>query len=704
MHLRQDILTLLIALTPTLGARAQYNVDRLLTGGRIALHYEDYVLSIQYFNQAINQKPYLWEPWQLRSIAKYYLDDWHGAYADASKAIELNPYVTELYDLRGITAIKQNLYDQAIKDYTKAIQQQPANWNYWYNRAVCYLEKASYDTASVQLDTIMAKWPKKAEPLLMKAEICLHQKDTTAAETWVNSSIKLDKYNTEAWRMSGMLALRRNDWQTADTALSKALHLRPKDTGCYINRALARLRLNNLRGAMDDYNSALEFDPNNFLAHYNRGLLRQNLGDDNRAIDDFNFVLKLEPSNVMALFNRATLLDRTGDLRGAIRDYTKVIDIFPNFWTGLQFRAACYRKLGLTAKAEMDEFRIMKAQMDKHQGVQRRWGKAKLNAMRSLSDIDPEKYDQLVVEDNVTEGHQYESAYRGKVQNQRTNTQLLPYLAIIVQHNAARQMTAIPYDSQTGETISLLSALQPIKGSSFALSIGHVGNGTGIELLTFVDIITEKIDTEQDNLETLAQLYLLRAVFNASAQDYKSAVHDLDQHLKYAKPSATALWMRAVCTAMLADYERTAAAKPSAAATATTATSAITAASSASAASAATVPSLQQLTDRQLQAASITADFKRAVQQAPDNAIILYSYATYLARQGNSAEAVDLYNKLLQHTPSMAQAYFNRALLLLPTNQAAAEADLSKAGELGLYNAYSILKQTVKGKKNNKNK
>ncbi len=675
---RQNILTLLIAaLTPCIGVRAQYNVDRLITGGRIALHYEDYVLSIQYFNQAINQKPYLWEPWQLRSIAKYYLDDWHGAYADASKAIELNPYVTELYDLRGITAIKQNLYDQAIKDYSKAIQQQPTNWNYWYNRAVCYLEKASYDTASVQLDTIMAKWPKKAEPLLMKAEICLHQKDTTAAETWVNNSIQLDKYNMQAWRMSGMLALRRSDWQAADSALSKALHLHPKETGCYINRALARLRLNNLRGAMDDYNSALEFDPNNFLAHYNRGLLRQNLGDDNRAIEDFNFVLRLEPSNVMALFNRATLLDRTGDLRGAIRDYTKVINIFPNFWTGLQFRAACYRKLGMTAKAEMDEFRIMKAQMDKHQGVQRRWGKAKLNAMRSLGDIDPEKYDQLVVDEDVTEEHKYESAYRGKVQNQRTDAQLLPYLTVIVQHNAARQMTAVPYDAQTGETVSALSALQPIKGSRFALLVGNVGNGAGIELLSLVDIITDKISTEHTTPDALAQLYLLRAVCYASAQDYKSAVSDLDQHLKHTPHDATALWMRAVCTAMLADYEQR---------TTTTGAATLT------------------LTDRQLKAASIAADFKQALQQSPDNALILYSYATYLAKQGNTEEAVRLYTQLLQHNPTMAQAYFNRAILQLPTNKAAAEADLSKAGELGIYNAYSILKQTDKGKKTNKTK
>ena len=39
---------------------AQYRVDRLITAGRSALFYEDYVLSIKYFNLAIGAKPYLY--------------------------------------------------------------------------------------------------------------------------------------------------------------------------------------------------------------------------------------------------------------------------------------------------------------------------------------------------------------------------------------------------------------------------------------------------------------------------------------------------------------------------------------------------------------------------------------------------------------------------------------------------------------------
>ena len=52
------ILTVLL-LFPTLVC-AQINTDRVMTIARNALYFEDYVLSIQYFNQVINAKPYLY--------------------------------------------------------------------------------------------------------------------------------------------------------------------------------------------------------------------------------------------------------------------------------------------------------------------------------------------------------------------------------------------------------------------------------------------------------------------------------------------------------------------------------------------------------------------------------------------------------------------------------------------------------------------
>ena len=54
---------------------AQLNTDRVLAIGRNALYFEDYALSIQYFNQVIKVKPYLTEPYFYRAIAKIQLED-----------------------------------------------------------------------------------------------------------------------------------------------------------------------------------------------------------------------------------------------------------------------------------------------------------------------------------------------------------------------------------------------------------------------------------------------------------------------------------------------------------------------------------------------------------------------------------------------------------------------------------------------------
>ena len=52
------------------------------------------------------------------------------------------------------------------------------------------------------------------------------------------------------------------------------------------------------------------------------------------------------------------------------------------------------------------------------------------------------------------------------------------------------------------------------------------------------------------------------------------------------------------------------------------------------------------------------------------------------------------YNEAIRRDPEFAEAYFNRGLAWLAQGDAnRGIADLSKAGELGIYNAYSIIKR-----------
>lgn len=637
-------------------ASAQYNVDRLIVSGRVAVYYEDYILGIQYFNQAIALKPYLYEPWQMRAVAKFHLDDYRGAEADASEAINLNPYITQLYDLRGISRIRLENYDGAIADYTKALSMDPTNQNFWYNRAACRVETKDYERAHLELDTIITRWSKYAQPYLLKAEVYLLQKDTLNGSEWLGKALEVDSYNAEAWRVRAAICLARSEWKNADEYYSKAIHLKPKKAVNYVNRAVARQRLNNLRGAMSDYDLALEFEPNNFLAHYNRGLLRKQVGADNKAIEDFDYVLALEPDNAMALFNRAVLLDQTGDLRAAIRDYTKVINMFPNFWTGLQHRASCYRRLGMTAKAELDEFRILKAQNDKNLGIQPRWSKNKLAAMRKKSEIDLNKYDQIVVDDENNVDHEYKTEYRGKVQNRRVESQYQPYICLSLFGYSNAMANYHPF---VAEVDVVNKQLKGIRLTVSTLST-QLANDQIKRQFVVVDSLSEILSATTHHPSP--DIYLARSVAYCIGQNYGDAMKDADTYLKQNPNSALGWWQRAVCNARQADYENDA-----------------------------------NVQTAQLRLKAVNADFEKAESLDSDNAYILYCHATYLAHRQDYDKAIEYFTRAIKLDERLAEAYFNRGMVYFyKGDKVAGNADLSKAGELGLYSAYSIIKANSK--------
>ena len=644
---------LLLALP--LAARAQFNTDRLLTIGRSALYYEDYVLSIQYFNQAINAKPYLYEPWFYRGVAKYYLDDYAGAEADCSEAISRNPYVVDVYELRGLTRIMQKEYTQAIDDYSRALRYNPENRTYWNNRVLCRIELKQFGEALADIDTMLTRWSDNATCHAMRADVYLQQKDTARAEASLLRSTEIDPYSTQAWAGLAIINLSRAKWRDAEANLDKAIHLQPKQAGYYINRAMARFNQNNLRGAMADYDTAIDLDPNNFLGHYNRGLLRAQVGDDNRAITDFNFVLNLEPDNIMALYNRALLLDKTGDLRAAIRDYSKVIAQFPNFWAGLHARAACYRRLGMAKQAEADEFRIYKARLYKSlYGTQPRLNRKQ---MRKRSDLDLSKYNQLVVADEQTAERKYESDYRGRVQNHKADTTLLPMFELSFEPRVSEVRSYVAYDRAT-------EAYNQGRGNARRL-YANCGTATLSEAqskayFSLVDSLSAAID--RAGAKGAARLVFERAIAQSATQNFDGARDDLSACIKADSTSALAYWQRAVCQQKLCAFNASLGA------------------------------------DVSMQSATVLADLCRAIDLSQQSAYLRYNRANVHAAQGDYAHAIDDYTAAIRLDPNLAEAYYNRGLVRLLSGDAkAGKADLSKAGELGLYTAYSVIKHYSKG-------
>jgi tetratricopeptide (TPR) repeat protein len=662
--MKSRIIYLVLAVLSPLTGWTQINTERVMAIGRNALYFEDYVLSIQYFNQVINAKPYLAEPYFFRGLAKFNLDDFPGAEKDCTESLERNPFVVNVYQVRGLSRIQQDKLEDAVKDYEKALEYDPENITLWHNLALCRIRQKQYQEAKEDLDRLIAVSPRYTKAYLMRGEVGLHQKDTLMAEKDFGRAIEIDRYDPDTWTSHAMLQLMRGKYKEAEEDLGKAIHLSFRNAGLYINRALARYHQNNLRGAMDDYDLALDMDPNNFIGHYNRGLLRAQVGDDNRAIEDFNFVIEMEPDNMMAIFNRGLLLDQTGDLRGAIKDYTTVLEEYPNFLIGYQYRSEARKKLGDRRGAEADELVVLKAQLDIQNGTkpQQTGNKEKT---RKKSDKNVNNYRKIVVADNDGTESKYKNDYRGRVQDR--NVKIAPQPMFV--------LTYYEKKNDVGRQLHYYKYIEELNGRKLypgnILITNEEAPLTEEQVKKHFASIDEQTSAIVEHPEDVNKRFA-RAVDFYLVQDLENALKDLDEAIACEPNFFLAYFNRAMTKYKQLEYLRmeTNYAKTDS-------------------------KPVVKISDYEM----IMSDLEKVIELVPDFSYAHYNKGNILAMQKDYRAAIVSYDRALELNPNLAAAYYNRGLMhvYLGNNRQGVH-DLSKAGELGLYSAYNIIKRFTERK------
>lgn len=657
---------------------AQINTDRVMTIARNALFFEDYVLSIQYLNQVISAKPYLYEPYFFRGIAKINLEDFQGAEEDCTKAINRNPFVSGCYQVRGYARIRQQDIDGAIEDYSRAIEFDPENSVLWNNLALCRMEKKDYEGAKKDIDKLIALAPRESNAYLMRADVSIRQKDTLRAEQDIEKAIEVDAYNSTVWSARGALRLQQERYEDAESDLNQAIHLAAKNADNYINRALARYHQNNLRGAMDDYDLALQIDPNNFIGHYNRGLLRAYVGDDNRAIEDFNFVLTQNPEDMMATFNRGLLLDKTGDLHGAIKDYSTVIDQYPNFMTGYYYRAAARRKIGDNRGAEDDELVLLRNQLNRYnnQGKQKQ-ETSDDSKTRKKSDKNMENYGKIVVADSSEDTPRYQNEYRGRVQDKNVYIEYQPMYVLTYYEKENGMRRTIHYYKYIDELNHDLLFIKPL------LITNHEAPLTRQQVDEhFKWIDDHTVESAKDD-KIMAKLRFLRGLDFYLVQDFENAIDDYTAAIVADDTFMPAYFDRAMARYKQLEYQKAESHMDNENNQPQTLGMPVTSSSSAM-----TIP--VKNSDYEL----VKNDLNQVIKLAPDFAYAYYNRANLFAMVGDYHAAIVDYNKVLELDSNFADAYYNRGLTYIYIgNNKQGIADLSKAGELGIFSAYNVIKR-----------
>lgn len=677
----RHIIILILVLAGISGsASAQLNTDRITAIGRNALYFEDYVLSIQYFNQVIKLKPYLAEPYLLRAIAKIQLQDYTGALKDCDSSIELNPFQPGAFYTRGYVRRQLNMYGEAENDFTEALIFAPENKTYLMLRADVRAAQEHFDDAMADMEHLLAKEPQNPTLLFEKGVICLNNKDTACAVEALTATTKYDSQNAGSWSALGVVKLQQGDEDEALEALNKAIDLGSKWAGDYINRGVLNYRRHNYRGAIADYDQAVALAPEDAQCRYNRGMMRAELWDWNRALDDLDKAIELAPEETEMRYQRGMTLMQLGQWKRAAADFDTLRAAYPYFLPA--YYLAAQAKTALGDKKAAYSLRKAAYELEQHKDSLQQTASMQRDSMPDTSmqtaKAQPRKKDRrkefsALTAQNGTEAPEedadYNSQTRGSIQKRYADVVNEPN--IIVSYYAQKQeLRRTNYQPLLTEAYNKERHLpSPVKLTPSETSLTADMVSTHFENISK---LSQRLDVRQD-----ADLYFARAMEFALVQDYVSAIDDCTKALTWLQKqggskglneSVLYTFCRANWRYKQIEYQRASGEFQSEYQGKTAAKQA------------------------EMDFEIMLRDYDYVIQREPDFAFAYYNKANMLCAQKNFAAAIAHYDRAIERDQDFAEAYFNRGLTYIYTDETEKGiADLSKAGELGIYQAYNLI-------------
>ena len=675
MTIRRLLIIFSVLLGIAFGCGAQVNTEQVLRIGQNALYFEDYMLSIQYFNQAIAAKPYLAQPYFLRSVAKVNLEDYVGAEADATKAIELNPYLTDAYEVRGVARQNRGKLHGAIEDYEKALELLPRNRQLLFNKALAQTDADDYEGARRSFAELLRFYPKFSNGYVGRARMSLEAKDTVQATADINKALELDSRSANAYIMRADIAINSHaDYEKALDDIDHAIKLMPNSAGLYINRAFLRYNLDSYNGAMADYDYALTLDPLNKTALFNRALLLAEVSANDLALEDFNRVLDLDPNDYRALYNRAVIHKAKGNYEEAIEDINKVAERFPDFPDAIYFRGSVYQEMGRLVQAENDYKKGKRmAQALRPQDATTEDEQTQQTQQTADDDIPQElaakRFQSLLtVDDNAEIHREYNNAaIQGRAQDRSVGIEIEPMMLLSFYTSPTELRPATIYIREVED----LNATRMLR---FLLNVTNVvptiDERTAGKHFQSIDYYNSYLSTHQGRPID----YIGRALDFITVRDYINAERDADRAAELAPDLALAYLIRAQARYGRYLLERDGIGSDN---------------------------SDSQSHDATLRAAqgraaldAVREDLDKVIELSPDMAVAWFNKGNILFAMGEPAGAISAYSEAIRIKSDFGEAYFNRGYMKLQQGmQADGVADLSKAGELGMIPAYNLIKR-----------
>ena len=657
--LKNTLLSILLAVLPMI-AEAQYDKDVFFFRGRRALADGKYAQAIENFN--VLSRIDSTDHWTFfyRGIAKYNLGDIRGAQKDFNNSVRLNPVFTSGYHYKAITESRAGDYDKALEDLQRAIDLRPGYEGLYFSRGVTYFLAQQFDKAVSDFDRYIRKEPKDPSAYLNRGASKLFLKDTLSALEDYNKAISLDRFEPEGFIRRGRLYAARKQYPEAIADMNMAIGLDTANTFAYFNRAIMYYEQSDYNAAMSDLNRVLADEPGNALTLYNRSLINAQIGNLEEALQDMDRVIGINPGNVLAYFNRASVFVQMERWRDALEDYDKAIELYPDFAKAYLNRSYVENMLGMKAESKQDyetarrkvsEYRAKNAESEgSFADTTRKYSSLlALDAEFAKKDFDNEMLQHRDIDVKLRPLYRFvladskdnvNYALRFRYDNALIDRMLadspLPLaitssdtLKLKSPDRTADRIYSLPDNAES----EFLKALQDIATKQFNSAMIHYGNA-----------VDKSADGKYGELYK-AFYYMNRAVLRADMIEFISSIENNVQTLTMDDQGTT--------RARVKDQ-----------------------------------------VSRGYDYSDALEDVRKAAEIVDNIPYIHFNLGNLLCLSSSFVEAIDSYSKAIRLYPYMGDAYFNRGLVLIYLKDKENGCiDLSHAGELGVSDAYGVIKK-----------
>jgi len=643
-----------------LQASAQINVEYFMNKGINEFYNQKYTQSIQTFNMLIRAKPDLAEPHIFRGQAKMVLGDYRGAEFDFTRAVMLDSYNPDAYYYRGV--VKSNLFNyySALEDFRKSIERRPNNPNVFYSMGTTKIRMKDYVGAIENFDTLILLRPDIEEAFLNRAMAKAYLDRFDEAIVDCNAAIKLNFVFTEAYIQRGLYKNELDRYDEAMNDFDQAIRLEENNPLTYFYRGAAKIKVGDTLGALRDFNTVIKLDPYNDLTFYNRALIKMEMEDFESAIEDLKDVLRINPENVYTWYNMGYANMKLERYEDALESYSRAIEIFPDFAAAYMSRAG--------AKQELGDYEGAKNDHDIGIGI--------VNAVNSGEDFgminqrysSDSSYMKRIIEFEADFNSNNISG--GQIQNQQVFIQLRPNFNIVYLPSGKM----IAEEHKTGYIYKPLDSYNE-KNDEFYYGISGENHTLSDDIARY---LSQKLDSVKYFDPFNQENYFRMGTFNAMMQNYNDALRSFNRAIELKPDYLEAYFNRANINFELIEHQFS------------------------------IEESAPQITITQGDSpdpkktkqpgipdfSSVLADYDRVIALNPQMSFAYYNRGNIKNRMRDFEGAIQDYTTAMTLQPNFAEAFYNRALTLIYLkNTKDACLDLSKAGELGVQDAYNVIKR-----------